>query len=42
LTRLEGSSVLALLQEAVDILKLVRAHRQRGNYQGEKAEPQAA
>src|SRR5260370_33318123 len=33
---LKGLSGLALLQESVDILKLVRAHRQRGNYQGEK------
>jgi len=33
---LEGLSVLALLQEVIDILKLVRARGRRGEYQREK------
>jgi len=33
---LKGLSVLALLQEAVDVLKLVRARGRRGEYQREK------
>jgi hypothetical protein len=33
---LKGLSMMALLQEAIDILKLVRARGRRGEYQREK------